>query len=101
LIGFKFLLPVIRARNPCLRTRERLNEALGALSVTLNDDDLAAIERAVPKGAASGQRYAAEQLLSSMARSLPEPVRDGISVRGTAKFTSGRVTATSPQAAGS
>jgi hypothetical protein len=35
---------------------------LGALSVTLNDDDLAAIERAVPKGAASGQRYAAEQL---------------------------------------
>ncbi len=40
------------------RTRERLAESLGALGLTLSDEDLAAIEAAVPEGAASGARYA-------------------------------------------
>ncbi|QJS12092.1 aldo/keto reductase [Streptomyces argyrophyllae] len=44
------------------RTRERLGEALGALDVTLDADDLAAIERAVPADAAAGERYASEQM---------------------------------------
>ncbi len=44
------------------RRRERLEEALGALPVTLGPDDLAALERAVPKGAAVGERYPAAQI---------------------------------------
>ena len=44
------------------RTRERLAEALGALDVTLDADDLAAIERAVPPDAAAGERYATAQM---------------------------------------
>jgi hypothetical protein len=32
-------------------------EALGALDVTLTPQDLTAIETAVPKGAAAGERY--------------------------------------------
>ncbi|MDB5040473.1 MAG: aldo/keto reductase [Candidatus Eremiobacteraeota bacterium] len=48
------IVPVIGARR-----RDRLAEALGALDVRLSPDDLAAIERAVPKGAAAGTRYAA------------------------------------------
>jgi aryl-alcohol dehydrogenase-like predicted oxidoreductase len=43
------------------RRRDQLAEALGALDVTLSADDLAAIERAVPKGAAAGDRYPAAQ----------------------------------------
>lgn len=39
------------------RTRERLAEALGGLDVTLTPDDLAEIEKAVPAGAARGDRY--------------------------------------------
>ncbi|GAA3012910.1 aldo/keto reductase [Streptosporangium longisporum] len=39
------------------RRRDRLTEALGALDVTLSADDLARIERAVPAGAAAGDRY--------------------------------------------
>ncbi len=42
------ILPLIGARR-----RDRLTEALGALDVVLTPQDLAAIERAVPKGAAS------------------------------------------------
>jgi aryl-alcohol dehydrogenase-like predicted oxidoreductase len=41
------------------RTRTRLTESLGALDLTLSTDDLAAIEAAVPEGAAAGDRYAA------------------------------------------
>jgi aryl-alcohol dehydrogenase-like predicted oxidoreductase len=41
------------------RTRRRLAEALPALEVKLTADDLAGIERAVPKGAARGDRYPA------------------------------------------
>ncbi len=46
------------------RTRERLSEALGALEVTLGPEDLAAIEKAVPAGSASGERYPAAQMQS-------------------------------------
>jgi len=46
------IVPVIGARR-----RERLNEALGALTVRLNTEDMAAIEQAVPFGAAAGERY--------------------------------------------
>jgi aryl-alcohol dehydrogenase-like predicted oxidoreductase len=48
------IVPLIGARR-----RDRLAEALGALELRLSADDLAAIERAVPKGAASGARYPA------------------------------------------
>ncbi|MFA6266960.1 MAG: aldo/keto reductase [Pseudolabrys sp.] len=48
------IVPVIGARR-----RDRLTETLGALDVTLGATDLAAIEKAVPKGAAAGERYAA------------------------------------------
>ncbi|WP_052869582.1 aldo/keto reductase [Streptomyces niger] len=51
------IVPLIGAR-----TRERLTEALGALDVTLDADDLAAIEQAVPAGAAAGDRYPANQM---------------------------------------
>ena len=37
------------------RRRDQLTEALGALKVELTSDDLAAIERAVPKGSAAAQ----------------------------------------------
>ncbi|MEI9982314.1 MAG: hypothetical protein WDN69_03300 [Aliidongia sp.] len=50
-------MPLIGARR-----RDRLEEALGALKVTLTGADLAAIEYAVPKGAAAGERYAAAQM---------------------------------------
>jgi aryl-alcohol dehydrogenase-like predicted oxidoreductase len=46
------IVPLVGAR-----TRERLGEALGALDVTLTGDDLDAIEKAVPPGAAVGDRY--------------------------------------------
>jgi aryl-alcohol dehydrogenase-like predicted oxidoreductase len=53
----KDIVPVIGARR-----RDRLQEALGSLDVTLGADDLAAIEAAVPKDAAAGDRYAAAQM---------------------------------------
>jgi aryl-alcohol dehydrogenase-like predicted oxidoreductase len=51
------IVPLIGARR-----RERLDEALGALDVTLSTDDLAQIEAAVPADAAAGDRYAAAQM---------------------------------------
>ncbi|MDB5697808.1 MAG: Aldo-keto reductase, partial [Alphaproteobacteria bacterium] len=39
------------------RRRDRLAEALGSLDVTLDEQEIAAIEQAVPKGAAAGDRY--------------------------------------------
>ncbi|MFF1961535.1 aldo/keto reductase [Streptomyces sp. NPDC058220] len=51
------IVPLVGARR-----RDRLAEALGALDVTLDADDLAAIERAVPAGAAAGDRYPAAQM---------------------------------------
>jgi diketogulonate reductase-like aldo/keto reductase len=44
------------------RRRDRLSEALGALDVQLSSDDLARIEKAVPKDAAAGGRYAPAQM---------------------------------------
>ena len=46
------IVPLIGARR-----RDQLTESLGASSITLTASDLAAIARAVPKGAASGDRY--------------------------------------------
>ena len=51
------IVPVVGARR-----RDRLAEALGALDVTLTPADLAAIEQAIPKGAAAGDRYMAAQM---------------------------------------
>jgi aryl-alcohol dehydrogenase-like predicted oxidoreductase len=44
------------------RRRPQLDEALGALDVTLTVQDLAAIEAAVPKDGAAGERYAPAQM---------------------------------------
>ena len=44
------------------RTRERLAESHGALEIGLDADDLARIERAVPAGAAAGDRYQPAQM---------------------------------------
>ncbi|MDX3077363.1 aldo/keto reductase [Streptomyces sp. NPDC088354] len=51
------IVPLIGAR-----TRERLTEAVGALDVRFDDADLAAIEAAVPAGAAAGSRYPQSQM---------------------------------------
>ncbi|MCD9872482.1 aldo/keto reductase [Streptomyces guryensis] len=51
------IVPLVGAR-----TRERLGEALGAVDVTLDAADLAAIEAAVPADAAAGERYAPAQM---------------------------------------
>ncbi|MDX2702725.1 aldo/keto reductase [Streptomyces sp. PA03-6a] len=51
------IVPLVGAR-----TRERLAEALGALDVTLDAADLAAIETAVPADAAAGERYPESQM---------------------------------------
>jgi aryl-alcohol dehydrogenase-like predicted oxidoreductase len=51
------IVPLVGARR-----RDRMAEALGALDVALSADDLAAIEAAVPRGAAAGERYAAQQM---------------------------------------
>lgn len=53
------VVPLVGARR-----RDRLAEALGALELELTSDDLAAIERAVPRGAAVGDRYHAPQMAS-------------------------------------
>jgi aryl-alcohol dehydrogenase-like predicted oxidoreductase len=46
------IVPLIGAR-----TRDRLNEALGAFDVELSAQDLAQIEALVPAGSAQGERY--------------------------------------------
>ncbi|WP_330457743.1 aldo/keto reductase [Streptomyces sp. NBC_00820] len=51
------IVPLVGAR-----TRERLAESLGALDVTLDAADLAAIEEAVPADAAAGERYPTAQM---------------------------------------
>ncbi|MFC9881917.1 aldo/keto reductase [Streptomyces libani] len=51
------IVPLIGARR-----RDRLTEALGALDVTLDADDLTAIEQAIPAGAAAGDRYPSAQM---------------------------------------
>jgi aryl-alcohol dehydrogenase-like predicted oxidoreductase len=51
------IVPLVGARR-----RDRLEEALGALDASLDPDDLAAIEAAMPKGAGRGARYPEAQL---------------------------------------
>ncbi len=51
------IVPVIGARR-----RDRLAEALAALDVSLGKEDLAAIERAMPRDAAAGERYPEHQM---------------------------------------
>jgi aryl-alcohol dehydrogenase-like predicted oxidoreductase len=51
------IVPLVGARR-----RDRLEEALGALEIELTADDVAAIERAVPKDAAAGERYDQRQM---------------------------------------
>jgi aryl-alcohol dehydrogenase-like predicted oxidoreductase len=51
------ILPVMGSR-----TRRQLEDALGALSVTLTADEVAQIERAIPAEAVAGTRYAAPQM---------------------------------------
>jgi aryl-alcohol dehydrogenase-like predicted oxidoreductase len=51
------IVPLVGAR-----TRRRLEESLEALDLTLTPDDLAAIERAVPRDSAAGERYPAPQM---------------------------------------
>jgi aryl-alcohol dehydrogenase-like predicted oxidoreductase len=51
------IVPLVGARR-----RDRLDEALGALDVTLDAADLAAIEEAVPADAAAGERYPEAQM---------------------------------------
>jgi aryl-alcohol dehydrogenase-like predicted oxidoreductase len=51
------IVPLVGARR-----RDRLQESLYALDISLAAEDLAAMERAVPKGAAAGGRYPDQQL---------------------------------------
>jgi aryl-alcohol dehydrogenase-like predicted oxidoreductase len=51
------IVPLIGARR-----RDQLAQALSALEITLTDDELAAIERAVPNGAVAGTRYGSAQM---------------------------------------
>jgi aryl-alcohol dehydrogenase-like predicted oxidoreductase len=51
------IVPLVGARR-----RDRLAEALGALDVKLSADDLAELAKAVPPGAAAGERYPAAAL---------------------------------------
>ena len=51
------IVPLVGARR-----RDRLAEALGALELRLSDEDLAAIEGAVPPGAVAGTRYQEAQM---------------------------------------
>jgi aryl-alcohol dehydrogenase-like predicted oxidoreductase len=51
------IVPLVGARR-----RDRLTEALGALALALAPADLADIERAVPRDAAAGPRYVAQQM---------------------------------------
>jgi aryl-alcohol dehydrogenase-like predicted oxidoreductase len=51
------IVPLVGARRP-----DRLTEALGALSVTLSDEELRAIDAVAPEGAIAGTRYGQEQM---------------------------------------
>ena len=51
------IVPLVGARR-----RDRLTEALGALELELDARDLETVEEAVPRGAASGERYAPAQM---------------------------------------
>ncbi len=53
------IIPLIGARK-----RTQLAESLGALQISLNDEDIAAIEAAMPADAVAGERYGAHQMTS-------------------------------------
>jgi aryl-alcohol dehydrogenase-like predicted oxidoreductase len=53
----KDIVPLVGAR-----TCDRLGEALASLDLTLEPEDLAALEAAVPPDAAAGERYPAAQM---------------------------------------
>jgi aryl-alcohol dehydrogenase-like predicted oxidoreductase len=61
------IVPLVGARR-----RDRLTEALGAVDLELSADDLAGIERAVPPGAAAGDRYDEGQM-AALDSELGEP----------------------------
>jgi len=64
------IVPLVGARR-----RNRLTEALGALDVTLSKSDLSAIEKAVPRGSAAGERYAPAQMaILDSERTQAQPV---------------------------
>jgi aryl-alcohol dehydrogenase-like predicted oxidoreductase len=73
------VVPLVGARR-----RDRLDEALAALALDLTAEDLARIERAVPAGAAAGDRYDAHQMAildSERGRTAPVPPSPPISAR--------------------
>ena len=51
------VVPLVGARR-----RDRLDEALGALDLALDDATLARLDQAFPPGVAEGDRYAAAQM---------------------------------------
>jgi aryl-alcohol dehydrogenase-like predicted oxidoreductase len=53
------IVPLVGARR-----RDRLAEALAALDVELSPEDLKAVEEAIPRGSAAGQRYGREAMES-------------------------------------
>jgi aryl-alcohol dehydrogenase-like predicted oxidoreductase len=53
------IVPLVGARR-----RERLGEAVGALDLELTPEDLEAVEAAVPRGSAAGERYGREAMES-------------------------------------
>jgi aryl-alcohol dehydrogenase-like predicted oxidoreductase len=53
------VVPLVGARR-----RDQLAEAIGAVEVSLASEDLEAIERAIPRGAAAGERYHVPQMAS-------------------------------------
>ena len=74
-VADRWARPLLRSRSPWVlhrgedivplvgaRRRDRLAEALGALEIRLSAEDLDAIERAVPPGAAAGDRYHEAQM---------------------------------------
>ena len=44
------------------KTQAQLKDAVGALDKPLSSDDVAALEKLVPKGAVAGDRYASDQM---------------------------------------
>jgi aryl-alcohol dehydrogenase-like predicted oxidoreductase len=52
-----FVIPTVGAR-----TRKQLDEALGALAITLTPEEISALEDAVPAAAIAGTRYAAPMM---------------------------------------
>ena len=57
-----------------VRTREHLNEALGASKLILTSNDFARIERLIPAGAAAGEQYAPQVMATpdSERKELPK-----------------------------